>query len=221
MKKIIVFFIALIPSFAFAQFSKGQVFIGGTLSTSLQSSNVKDVQPNGGSNLSKNNSLSISPGVGFFLNPKIAIGGGINYNYSFQQYDYLYLDYNTGTYINDYSKYSTNGIGISAFTRYYMPLSNSIYFALQGQINFTRANRTNVNKTGTQETTQEIPSYSLGLTIKPVFIFFPSPKWGIEASVGSLGYTYQRGLPDVSSSDTFIVSAGSFSLGLAYYFAKK
>src|SRR5215831_10859678 len=149
MKKIIVLSIVLLPAFAFAQFSSGQVFIGGTLSTNLQSTSVNDAQPNGTTNFSKNNSFSIQPMVGFFLNSKIAIGGGVNYNYSLQQYNYTMFNTNTGTNVNEFIKYKNSGLGINAFTRYYLPVSNSIYIALQGQVNFTRANETTVQNSGT------------------------------------------------------------------------
>jgi len=219
MKNIIALSIVMAPCFAFAQFSKGQVYVGGTLSTSLQSSTGNGTPPS--SNLSKDNSLSISPTIGFFLSPRIALGGSVTYSSSYQEYDGLSFNQSTGTLINAFQKNKTNSIGINSFTRYYIPISNSFYFSLQGQINFTRGNSESKYGTDTQETIQETPYYSLGLNFKRVFIFFPSPKWGIEASVGSLGYSYTRYLPDVSSTNSFSLNAGSFSFGLAYYFAKK
>ncbi|HEV8512056.1 MAG TPA: hypothetical protein VGQ59_02205, partial [Cyclobacteriaceae bacterium] len=127
--------------------------------------------------------------------------------------------------VSAYNKTVTRGIRVSSFLRYYLPISNSFYFVAHGEISFNRANTTNTNFNAggplNQEVTDENPSYTLSAAIKPVFIFFPSPKWGIEAGVGSLGYNYQRFLPNVASSSSASLSFGGFSFGLAYYFAKK
>jgi len=223
MKKIIVFTIVLIPTFVFAQFSKGQVYLGGNLSAALFNSDTPATS-NISSSSNKNNTLNLLPLVGVFLNQKVAIGGGVGYTTGYTENNYTnsYYDANNNLItVPAFQKGWSNGIYISSFSRYYIPISSSVYFAAHGQINFTRANRKNVQNTGTQEITQEQPSYSIGLTLRPVFIFFPSTKWGIEASVGSLGYNYQRYLPDASSNNSISLSIGTFSFGLAYYFAKK
>lgn len=219
MKKIVALSIAMLPGFAFAQFNKGQVYVGGTLSTSLQNSNT--TQPSPAANLSKNNSISAAPAVGVFLNPKIAIGGTIGYSYSLTEFDFQSFNQNTGTTVNSYQKYKTIGFSVGAFTRYYLPISNTVYFALHEQITFTRSNSETIQGNATQETTNQTPTYSIGVSVKPVLIFFPSPKWGIEAGVGSIGYSYTRTLPNVSSGNSFSLNAGSFSFGLAYFFARK
>jgi hypothetical protein len=219
MKKIIALSIVVIPYFTFAQFTKAQVYLGGTLSTSFQNSTSNVTPPN--PNLSKNNSLSISPTIGFFLNPKISLGGSIGYSSALQQFDYSTYDPNVGAVVRASRKYKTSGFAISGFARHFIPISNSFYFALQEQISFTRSNAETTQVTGTTETSNQSPNYSIGFAIRPILIFFPSPKWGIEAGVGTLGYSYTRYLADVASSNTFSLNAGSFSFGLAYYFAKK
>lgn len=223
MKKFIALSLLLTPCFAFAQFSKGQVFLGGSLSASLFNNDIP-ATANSYSNSTKNNTLTLLPLVGVFLNQKIAIGGGVGYTASYTESNHTnsYYDANNNLItVPAFQKDWGKGIYISSFARYYIPISPSFYFAALGQINFFRANFKSVQNTGTQEITQEQPSYSIGLTLKPVLIFFPSPKWGIEASVGSLGYLYQRHLPNVSSANSVSLSAGTFSFGLAYYFAKK
>jgi|GEM_PF-1757001 hypothetical protein len=225
MKIIVSILILSIPYFAAAQFSRGQIYLGGSMTASSTYSDFNS--PNsGGPN--KGNSFSISPVFGYFLNPNLAVGGSIGYSSSRSEYNYVtsYPDNNNNPItVNAFTKTVTNGITVGSFVRYYVPISSSFYFAAQGQANLTRSNNnTTYFNNGTplnQEVTHESPSYSVGISIKPVFIFFPSPKWGIEASVGSLGYNYLRYLPDTSSNTTLSFSANQFSFGLAYYFAKK
>lgn len=212
MKKNITLFIVVLPYFAFAQFSKGQVYLGGSLGVSLYNYDVPAVSPTSPGSNNKINSFSLLPVVGIFLNEKVAVGGGVGYTSSKYEYD-----------VTNFSSISSSkGITVSSFTRYYIPISSSVYFTGHGEVSFTRANQKDIQNSGTQgTTTQEHPSYTIGVALKPVFIFFPTNKWSIEASVGSLGYSYQRNLPNVSSTSSAYLNFGSFSFGLAYYFSKK
>jgi hypothetical protein len=222
-KKAVALSIVLLPCIAFAQFSKRQVYLGGSLSSSLFS-NEMPATANSYSSGNKNNMFTLSPIVGVFLNPKIAVGGSVGYTATYNESNYTssYYDANNNLItVPAFQKSWSKGIIFMSFTRYYVPISSSFYFAAHGQINFTRSNQKNIQNTGTQEITNENPYYSIGVTLKPVFIFFPSPRWGFEVSVGSLGYLYYRYLPNVSSVNSFSLNAGSFSFGLAYYFAKK
>jgi len=225
MKIIVSIFLLSLPYFAAAQFSKGQVYLGGSMTAS--SSHNDSNSPNVVVNPDKNSSLSISPVLGYFLSPNLAVGGTVGYSTSSSESSFvntIYDNNNNPINVNANSKTVTKGFTVGSFARYYVPISNSFYFAAQGQINFTRSNSNYTLTNGApvnQEVSNQTPSYAVAVTIKPVFIFFPSPKWGIEASVGSLGYNYQRELPDVHSSTTFSLGAGQFSFGLAYYFARK
>ncbi len=224
MKKIISISFVLLPCFAFAQFSKGQVYLGGTISASLFNSNTP-ATPNSTLSNAKQSGFSLSPVFGYFLNPKIAVGGGIGYsNYTFENdYTYQYYDANNNiVYAPGFFKSKSNSVFVNTFLRYYIPISSSFYLAAQGRFNFTRSNAEN-NQTvvGYPENITKTPSYSLGLSINPALVFFPSPKWSLEASVGSIGYNYSRDLPNTYSSNSFSLGLGSFSFGLAYYFKKK
>jgi hypothetical protein len=216
MKKIIVSLLAIAPVFAFAQFSKGTVFLGGSLSSVIQNADNKQTGfPNPSSQ--SNTVFAISPSIGFFVSEKMAIGSSITYSTSVQKYTYP-----ANTFSSYTSQAEQNSVGINPYIRYYLPISSSIYFGLQGGVSFSRGNQKSTQFNGTsQPPTTEIPLYTLGASVRPIFIFFPSPKWGIEASIGSLGYTYMRDLPDAGSSNSFGLSAGSFSFGIAYYFIKK
>ncbi len=175
MKKIVLLSLVLLPLFAIAQFSKGQIYLGGTMSASVLNNNYPLNPGSGGP--SKSNVFSISPVFGYFLNPKLAIGGSIGYSSSDSESDFLstfYVNNNIPYTLPGYVKTITNSISVSSFTRYYIALSHSFYFAAQGQISFSRSNNRyeNVNNGSLGDQTTDSPSYSLGASLKPVFIFF-------------------------------------------------
>jgi hypothetical protein len=219
MKKILVLFLVALPFFANAQLTKGVVYLGGTITTSLQSSDYHLPASPYTFNTTTNNTLSISPSIGFILSDRFALGASLNYTSSLMKQE---SPPNNSTYT--FLKNETNGFGIGPFGRLYFPLSSSAYFALQGSLNFFRGN-TNLTTSSNISVSSSTPPnndyYTLGLNFKPVFLFFPSPKWGVEASIGNLGYNYTRNLPDFSSTTSFGLGWGSFSLGVAYYFIKK
>ncbi|GHM99641.1 hypothetical protein WSM22_11310 [Cytophagales bacterium WSM2-2] len=210
MKKIALLLLSMLPLITFAQFKKGDVFLGGTLSTSLQNTDSR-TSPFSASNAT-NNSFGISPSIGFFINSKIAIGASPIYNTS-KQVQTFSASTTTG---------KSNSYGVGSFVRYYLPISNSIYFTLQGSVSFLRgtSETTQVNGT-TVNTIIEQSQYTVSALAKPVFIFFPSPKWGIETGFGSLSYNYTRLLPDSGASTGFGLNAGTFTFGVSYYFIKK
>lgn len=224
MKTWAAFMFLMIPSLASAQFSKGQVFLGGSLSASANNSNY--IVATGGSGPIKSTSLSIAPTVGFFVSPKLAIGGSIGYSGSTSQYDYPTSYITNGVFISTLLsiKSVTKSLQVSTFARYYVPLASNFYFALQGQLNFTRSasDQTNPTFDGTNyvETTRRSPSYSLGLSVRPTFVFFPTQRWSVEGGVGNLSFTRTRYLPNVYSANDLTFNAGTFTFGVAYYFSK-
>jgi hypothetical protein len=211
MKKLFALSFLILPFAVSAQFAKGNIFLGGTLSATSQKFD-NSASTNQTSSTQTNNNFGIAPSVGFFLSEKIAIGAAISY--ASQQIDY--------TQSNGFdNKTRLNSIGINPYFRIYQPITNSIYFGLQGGISFARGNLKQTTTNGLAQTVTEIPNYSIAANFKPLFIFFPSSKWGVEASIGSLGYSYSRNLPDANSNTSFGLTAGTFSFGIAYYFIKK
>ncbi|MBS1487101.1 MAG: hypothetical protein JST43_05885 [Bacteroidetes bacterium] len=209
MKKLLLF-IFLIPFVCHAQFSKGEKFIGGSINASLSGTTFNPAPTTNTSNY-----FYVAPSVGYFTDEKTAWGLALTYNNSYQKSQ-------SGT-SGSYNSSSGYTWGLNPFIKRYWSLSNSIYFALKGQVGFTRGNSKNVsfNAFTSITSTSETPMYQLDAFVSPSFIFFPTPQWGIETGLSSVGYTYTRNLPNVSSSGTFGLNAGSISLGLAYYFGKK
>jgi hypothetical protein len=208
MKKWLALSLLIFPAATYAQFVKGNYFLGGTLSASVQRSD-----PAGSITASYSDLLSVSPMMGFFLNERIAVGAAIGYT----KIDSKAHNYNNNATTNSKS----NSVGISPFIRFYHPISSSFYFALQGSVGFTRGNTKTIADYPPVETVDNAASYSLAANLRPILIFFPSKKWSVEASVGALSYSYNRTLPDAGSMSTLGVTAGGFTFGGAYYFLKK
>jgi hypothetical protein len=224
MKKNIALFLIVFPFVVNAQFNRGQIFMGGTLSASIDNNDVPSSgYPYNGSSYSTR-SISLSPILGCFLKPKLAIGGGLSYssNYSESNYPgYFYDSNNNLVYYNNSSKTKISSISIIGFARYYINLSNSFYFVGKGITSFSRGNQNDDSMyrdiSGTRETSSDKPFYSLGISLNPTLAFFPSQKWCLEASVGTIGYQVQKNLPNVSSNQNFTVSAGYISFGVTYF----
>ncbi len=186
-----------------AQFAKGDKFIGGTFGLSSQTQDFS----NGGSKTDIS-SFSIKPLIGFLINEKIALGGQIGYSYSMS-------DYELNNPVTSQSS-SSSRFSIGFFARRYIKISDKFLFSTTGLIDFYRGTETstlNSDYTKTQ-------NYLIGFNIQPNFIFFPSPNWGIDASIGTLSYYYSKNLSTDYKNTTFNFNYGQFTFGLAYYFRK-
>ncbi len=186
-----------------AQISSGTRFLGGGVAFNTQSF------PEDASGYRNDYiNFSISPVVGIIINGQWAFGGQLGFGYSRQEY----TDGNQAllTSVN-------KGITLGAAARRFFPLTEKFYFALDGQLFFNRG----YNLYSTSSSESKTQSYEISPAINPVFIFFPSERWGFEASIGSLYYGYSRSLSNDSSSSTVGFNYGTLNLGFAYYFTKK
>ena len=202
--------VLLLNSFAsYCQFIKGDKYLGGTIYLNTQ--RAPDSQNGGLTNLV--NSFSISPSVGFLLNEKFAVGGQIGYS------SYYSKSTNFAPYVSE-SKSSSIGIGF--FARRFYKISDRFLFSIIGLINFNRGSNANTqtNTSANTVTESETQNYQLSTSIRPAFVFFPSPKWGFEASVGNISYSIDRNLSNDEKSNFFNINYGTISLGLSYYFRK-
>jgi hypothetical protein len=220
MKKIMLLLLVL-PLAGKAQFNKGDMFLGGALSGFTRDS------PAGSSSTITNdvgNSFNVGPKFGYFISEKWAIGGSLGYTHSSSTQDQVAPNF--------LSHYNTSSFGFTSglFARRYFAIADKFFFTLEGSLAFSRSNSITSNSTVDYQgsgpiissSTYKDPIYLLGATVRPIFIFFPTPKWGIEAGLGSLYYTHQHGLSDGSSVNIANLSVTSAtSLGIYYYFRKK
>jgi len=143
--------------------------------------------------------------MGFLVNENFAIGGQIGYSYFNTVYNYNQ---------SSESKYNSKGFSFGLISRRYFSISDKFVFSINGQVNFDRGTETDTNSTSESKT----QNYQIGVSIQPCFIFFPSPKWGLETSIGSIGYRYSRNLSTDLGQNYFNLTYGTINLGLYYYF---
>lgn len=186
-----------------AQLTKGDKFVGGYFTFSDSKTPDKTYIVN-----SHSNSLQISPLVGFVLNEKLAVGGLLGYSTSASSSsDPNGTDYSTNSWL----------LSAGAFVQRYFPLSDKVVVAMRGAAQFSRGKSTSFfNGAGTSSDSDN--SYSLGISVSPVFIFFPSKRWGFEAGVGQLSYLHSYSFSTMDAGNSFALHVGTFSLGVAYYF---
>jgi hypothetical protein len=199
MKSALCFLLLLTCHLCTAQFAKGDKFIGGGYSATVRNSS------NGNGEDSNYRSFQIYPQLGYFLNERYAVGGGISYFSALNE-----NDYGQGTYQN----YRDRGVGIHAFAKRYFTIAEKFFFSVGGTASYDRS-RSKVEN-GSAESTRK--GYVISLNMTPSLIFFPSPNWAIEGGIGGLSLSHSRSLSDDSKSTSFGLNYGSFSLGFSYFF---
>ncbi|MFB2118903.1 outer membrane beta-barrel protein [Parapedobacter sp. 2B3] len=175
-----------------AQTEKGKTILGGTVSYDY--SNVKDVDGN-------DQSFSIIPSVGVFVNDNVAVGLGIGYAW--------------GQDDNGTTKTQAGEFSAAPFARLYKGDGNFKFF---GQVSVPMGwgtTKADGDKTGS--------SARYGVEVAPGFAFFPTEKIGIEFSVRGLYYQNATWKPEGGgdvTSNSFGLDASSFAprIGLQFYF---
>lgn len=187
--------------YASAQFVKGDRFIAGGYSVSVQNSSEDSFYEG------KHRSFQVYPEVGFLLNERYALGGGFNFLSTRNK-----SDLGQGSY----QDHKVLGLGVYLFVKRYFPITEKFFFSMDGSVSYDRRRAT--TDYGGAESKEK--SYSVGLNVSPSLMFFPSPNWAIEGSIGGINLNHSRGLSDDSKSTSFGLNYGSFSLGFAYFFRK-
>ncbi|SHH89976.1 hypothetical protein SAMN04488109_5930 [Chryseolinea serpens] len=213
MKKIF-FLLLLTPAVVKAQFSKGDAFLGGNVSGSYYHYAPVENQRNLNYYRNTNYSYSLSPIFGFFTSKRFALGGNIEIGRTSTTNVY-------GTNLNSVKSQSTDG-SVALLGRYFFTFNEKFLFALTGDVFYSKSQTTNKSADGTETTDK---SNSSGVHVKPTFLFFPSRRWGFEASIGSIEFVHSKTVRGQSvmgdtKNDDFKATYGAISLGLAYYFRK-
>lgn len=187
--------IFVIPLVAHAQFKKGDTYVGGSLS-----------------NFTGGGGVTATPFVGYFINPRLALGADLQVSYAKGENESQFSD----TTHHVLTVNSAVKAGLTARRLY--AIADKFFFALDGEVYYQRF----VTKQEVPDlnSTRHYKSYSLGLTVAPVFMYFPSSRWSVEAGVGNLGYNFSRGLSTNTKSQSVGIYLGTVTLGFAYYFRK-
>ncbi|HNP97052.1 MAG TPA: autotransporter domain-containing protein [Cyclobacteriaceae bacterium] len=198
MKKLIIsiFLTSLSITFAFAQFNKGNILVGGT--TGLSGSFTTSKTKNGSSTTTngKFSSFSIQPQAGYFVMDNLAVGLG--------------LSFATSSFKDDGSsdKSSSTGIGLTPFVRYYFDK-----FFAQGAFGFGSNKSKNTFNNTTTESTQNTTNWS----ISGGYVIFLNDAIALEPQIG-YSYFSQKS----KGSNTKGINAGiSFGVGVIGYINRK
>lgn len=192
----------LIPLLANAQFKKGDKFLEGSFTLNTQRS--PDPLSAG---INKVNSFSINPSMGLLITEKIAIGGQLGYSTYHQKAEF---------YPSTISEYKANSFSIGAFLNRFFTISEKFLFSIDGNLTFQRGSVKNESNSYNNK----FNFYQLDANIRPTFIFFPSPKWGIETSIATVSYSHNRNLSSDAKQNNFYFNYGVISLGVSYYIRK-
>lgn len=210
---LLLLFSFLIINTCSAQITKGTTFVGGSGSYSKGAS--KSNQDPDFSYEYSNSSLNLNPKVGYFIANNIAIGLGINYYRSKSKSE---SDFSNESNIN-----KQHSFGINPFGRYYKMLGERAGFFGQLTVSFAKG------QLKSNDFTYQKYS-SVGGGVAPGFVFFATPKIGIETTIGNLGFYHNNNKnfsPDLNNSNEnksnqfeANVEASNIFLGINFYLGR-
>lgn len=185
----------MIPFLANAQFKKGDSFLGGTISYQGTEGDV-----------------DVTPFVGYFVNPRLALGASLQVGYAKSEQP---GQYNGGIHqmIN-----TTRDFTAALTAQRFYTIADKFFFSLRAAASYTRTSEK--VEILDYDITSYNNLYSVGAEVTPLFLYFPSSRWSIEAGLGSLKYAFTRGLTDRSNRQNVSLDFGKVSLGFVYYFRK-
>lgn len=188
-----------------AQFNKGDKF----LDVALLLNNVKN---DGGYDYSTIRNIGVSPSIGFFISDNLALGSSFSYGSSYHS--------------NDDTRNTGKSVSGGLFIKRFFTLNEKFLFLLKGGISYGRGVGERVTVPNSIFDYKS-DFYFFGANIIPSFVFFPSPKWGFEASVGGIGFDHRKResinttITNTNTTNTFSILGGSISFGVNYYLRKK
>jgi len=182
MKKVILT-VAAIFAFGFANaqetteggFANGDVFISGAVG--FGSSKTGEA---------KTNSFEVSPSVGFFVTPNIALGGRIGFSSEKEE--------------EGADELKTTAFTVGVFGRYYVTPASK--FSLFGEL------AVDYGTSKVDDGTNDFKADGFGVQVAPGVSYFLGKNFAIEATWGVLGYSTVK--PDVEGAE----STNNFALGL-------
>jgi len=199
-----IFFAVSIQSFG--QFNKGDKVLGGTLSFTTGTNENTQY----GTLTSNSASLAISPNFGVLINSNLEIGGQLGYSSTHDEWSA------TNASSDRKSNYLTAGF----YMRRYFVISDKFLFSLSGNITYSEGKDKTIVTNQNVIEEDETKGQNFGFSFGPSFIFFPSPNWGLQASIGNLSYTTFKNKTTDATSDQFHINYGYVGLGIAYYFRR-
>jgi hypothetical protein len=194
----------------FSQFTRGDKLLVGGLS--VQTDKRTNVSTIG--SINEYNNYSVTPAIGFFVNEKTAFGVKLGYGNTFSKYFVPGASNSERNYNEFY--------GGLMIRRYYL-ISEKFFFLIEGSLGYAKGEINNTFNDYNNAIYNKVESTTdeFSAAILPRFVFFPSPKWGFEAGIGSIGYSNTSNSESKGSISQFNLNYGIFSLGFAYYIRKQ
>ena len=183
---------------AYAQFDKGDLFVGGNFGFSIN--NNESSNPSS----STQYSINLNPNLGYFISDRSAIG-------VIPQISFFKSTTTTSTDTKITRKDVSGGIGL--FYRRYFPVIDNFYIFLEPRAIF------NMDLVG-----NESPNY-FGVSLMPGASYKISNKWMVEANFGGIAYNTTYG--DIWTNQAYNNSRFSFdlitanSIGIIYFINQK
>jgi hypothetical protein len=215
-----------------AQISKGTALIGGRITYYHNTQEEKNTNPNTAAFVDKlksdNSYLYFSPSAGFFIADNLALG--LSFGVGKQHYNSPYLSYDSIPNLYTNTSEGTN-FSLAPFLRYYyMPKEN---FGFYGQLTAgysTQLNKYESNRPDNINSKSRETGFYIEFT--PAFVFFPTSKLGLEASIGGINYSRTRTKSenppvdriDPESKRSSLYSNfgfNSLALGVSYYIGRQ
>lgn len=208
MKKFLIITSLLLTSLdIFAQLEKGLIAVGiassFTRSKSENEYNFTSGAPSHYyySNTNKASTYNVSPSASYFLSKRFALGIQIGYLGYTKTNDITDKNNAPAQTTFTHSQSSSAGFEINPYVKYYIPISENVFFYLKGGIGFDNSRgklsgytdittydafgnaiTSRVGEYGPNKTKTTVTS----LGISPGLLYMPSPKIGIEFTLGNV-----------------------------------
>ena len=161
----------------------GTISLGGNIGYSQHTEKTgRSRNGNSSSEEFKRSQFDFSPSVGYFFADNLAIGLSVGYTSARRPYETITPT--PSIVINELDPTTTVRVG--PYVQYYKMLSEQ--FGVLGTLSGGYQNRRSYDYSRNRRDISETKGSGFYAAITPGIIFFPIPKFGISASIGSLGY---------------------------------
>ncbi|UOQ54205.1 autotransporter outer membrane beta-barrel domain-containing protein [Hymenobacter cellulosivorans] len=207
-----------------AQTKAGTVLLGGGLGASKSKAEyTASYQSQTGH--SESTSFSLSPRAGYFLADNLVLGLITAYNHSRSESE----GFDNVGIKNTYTT-KGNGYQLGPFVRYYKMLGEKAGFFGQLEAGYSRSSGESEDNNASLSTRKNRGYYGL---LTPGFAYFPTPKLGLEITLGNVGYSknttvatdsfQQEPIRTTETTESGLgasFSLGSLAIGAAFYLGR-
>jgi hypothetical protein len=188
----------------FGQLNRGSKYINGGLSfyhrKNPETTNIYNSQT----------SVSIFPSFGFIVKENLAVGFMLGCNYSYSNYR------NDKDAYNQESKMMQGNVG--AFAKKYFKVADKFYFSLNSQFLYSRRFDNTLSTTAGVTARGESKGNVIDVSVGPGLTFFPTSKWALEGSIGSLAYLIRHSSTGGVTSHDINANFGTISISITRFF---